>query len=91
VFDVDVNGGKNIKRYFGDDALSIFVMPPSLQVLEQRLRSRGTDSEEAIVKRLARSAEELAQAPAFDRTIVNDDLQHAVEETRNVIERFLTD
>ena len=91
VFDVDVNGGKNIKRYFGDDALSIFVMPPSLQVLEQRLRSRGTDSEEAIVKRLARSAEELEQAPAFDRTIVNDDLQHAVEETRNVIERFLTD
>jgi guanylate kinase len=60
-------------------------------VLEQRLRSRGTDSEEAIVKRLARSVEELAQAPAFDRTIVNDDLQHAVEETRNVIERFLTD
>ena len=59
VFDVDVNGGNNIKRYFGADALSIFVMPPSLEVLEQRLRSRGTDSEEAIVKRLARSAEEL--------------------------------
>ena len=73
VFDVDVNGGCNIKRYFGDDALSIFVMPPSLEVLEQRLRSRGTDSEEAIVKRLGRSAEELKQAPQFDVTIVNDD------------------
>ena len=89
VFDVDVNGGRNIKRYFGEDALSIFVMPPSIEVLEQRLRSRGTDSEEAIVKRLARSAEELKQAPAFDVTIVNDDLARAVEETRRVVERFL--
>ena len=89
VFDVDVNGGRNIKKYFGRDALSIFVMPPSVEVLEQRLRSRGTDSEEAIVKRLARSAEELKQAPQFDVTIVNDDLQRAVAETRNVIERFL--
>ena len=91
VFDVDVNGGKNIKRYFGKDALSIFVMPPSVEVLEQRLRSRGTDSEEAIVKRLARSAEELKQAPQFDVTIVNDDLRRAVEETRNVIEGFLNE
>lgn len=89
VFDVDVNGGKNIKKYFGSDALSIFVMPPSIDVLEQRLRSRGTDSEEAIVKRLARSAEELEQAPFFDRTIVNDDLQRAVDETRREIEIFL--
>lgn len=89
VFDVDVNGGCNIKRYFGADALSIFVMPPSLEVLEQRLRNRGTDSEEAIVKRLARSAEELKKAPQFDVTIVNDDLQRAVAETRSVIENFL--
>ncbi len=89
VFDVDVNGGRNIKRYFGGDALSIFVMPPSVEVLEQRLRSRGTDSEEAIVKRLARSAEELKQAPLFDVTIVNDDLQRAVMETRKAIESFL--
>ena len=89
VFDVDVNGGSNIKRYFGQDALSVFVMPPSLEVLEQRLRSRGTDSEEAIVKRLARSAEELKRAPQFDVTIVNDDLGRAVDEARRVIERFL--
>jgi guanylate kinase len=89
VFDVDVNGGRNIKRFFGADALSIFVMPPSLEVLEQRLRSRGTDSEEAIVKRLGRSAEELQQAPQFDVTIVNDDLQRAVAETRKKIEEFL--
>ncbi len=91
VFDVDVNGGRNIKEYFGGDALSIFVMPPSVEVLEQRLRSRGTDSEEAIVKRLARSAEELKQAPHFDVTIVNDDLQRAVKETRQVIDAFLNE
>lgn len=91
VFDVDVNGGKNIKKFFGNDALSIFVMPPSVEVLEHRLRSRGTDSEEAIVKRLARSAEELKQAPAFDVTIVNDDLQRAVGEARNVIEKFINE
>lgn len=89
VFDVDVNGGRNLKRYFGDQALSIFVMPPSLEVLEKRLRNRGTDSEEAIAKRLGRSAEELKQASHFDRTIVNDNLQHAVSETRREIEAFL--
>ncbi len=89
VFDVDVNGGRNIKRFFGSDALSIFVMPPSIEVLEQRLRSRGTDSEEAIAKRLGRSAEELKQASQFDVTIVNDELQRAVADTRKAIELFL--
>lgn len=89
VFDVDVNGGINIKRFFGDDALAIFVMPPSIEVLEQRLRGRGTESEESIVKRLARSAKELEEAPKFDVTIVNDDLDRAVEETKSVIESFL--
>lgn len=91
VFDVDVNGGKNIKRYFGNDALSVFVMPPSIEVLEQRLRSRGTDSEEAIVKRLGRSAEELKQAPHFDVIIVNDDLQRAVNEAKQIIEKFINE
>lgn len=91
VFDVDVNGGRNLKQHFGDQALSIFVMPPSIEVLEQRLRSRGTDSEEAIAKRLGRSAEELKQAPYFDCTVVNDDLKMAVEETRKLIEGFLND
>lgn len=89
VFDVDVNGGRNIKRHFGADALSIFVMPPSVEVLEQRLRNRGTESEESIGKRLARSAKELEEAPLFDVTIVNDDLQRAVEETKQVMEQFL--
>lgn len=89
VFDVDVNGGLNIKRYFGDDALAIFVMPPSIEVLEQRLRGRGTESEESIQKRLGRSAKELGEAHKFDATIINDDLCRAVEETREKIEEFL--
>ena len=89
VFDVDVNGGKNLKRYFGDNALSIFVMPPSVEVLEQRLRSRGTDSEESIARRLERSARELDESGNFDVTIVNDNLDDAVEEARRTIEQFL--
>ncbi len=91
IFDVDVNGGINIKRYFGDDALAIFVMPPSIEVLEQRLRKRGTESEESITKRLGRSAKELNEASKFDVTIINDDLDRAVEETKQVIENFLND
>ena len=89
VFDVDVNGGKNLKRYFGDKALSIFVMPPSIEVLEQRLRNRGTESEESIAKRLGRSAKELQESNHFDVTIINDDLETAVEETRRTVAEFL--
>ena len=89
IFDVDVNGGLNIKRFFGDNAMAIFVMPPSIEVLEQRLRQRGTESEESIQKRLGRSARELDEASRFDKTIVNDDLDRAVAETKAVIEMFL--
>lgn len=89
IFDVDVNGGINLKKYFGDEALALFVMPPSIEVLEQRLRKRGTESEESIQKRLGRSAKELNEASKFDVTIVNDDLERAVEETRRVLEEFL--
>lgn len=89
IFDVDVNGGKNIKRYFGKDALALFVMPPSVEELEARLRSRGTESEEAIQKRLGRSAAELKEAFNFDVTIVNDDLDRAVAETERQIKEYL--
>lgn len=89
IFDVDVNGGLNIKRFFGDSAMAIFVMPPSIEVLEQRLRQRGTESEESIQKRLGRSARELDEASRFDKTIVNDDLDRAVAETKAIIETFL--
>ena len=89
IFDVDVNGGMNIKKYFGADALAIFVMPPSVEVLSQRLRNRGTESEEAIAKRLARSAEELKMSDKFDVTIVNDLLDKAVDETQRIINNYL--
>lgn len=89
IFDVDVNGGMNIKRYFGNDALALFVMPPSIEVLEQRLRNRGTESEEAIERRIGRSAAELRMASSFDVTIVNDDLAKAVDETERVIRGYL--
>ena len=90
IFDVDVNGGMNIKKYFGSEALALFVMPPSIEVLEMRLRNRGTESEEAITKRLARSAAELKMAEQFDVTIVNDDLFRAVDETQRVINNYLS-
>ena len=89
IFVVDVNGGMNIKKYFGSDALAIFVMPPSVEVLSQRLRSRGTESEEAISKRLARSAEELKMSDRFDVTVVNDLLGRAVDETQRIINNYL--
>ncbi|MCQ2298405.1 MAG: guanylate kinase [Bacteroidales bacterium] len=89
IFDVDVNGGKNIKKYFGDDALALFVMPPSVEELERRLRGRGTESEESIMKRLGRSALELNESVHFDKTIINDDLDRAVKETADSIKKYL--
>ena len=89
IFDVDVNGGMNIKKYFGPDALALFVMPPSIEVLEMRLRNRGTESEDSIVKRLARSEAELKMADRFDVTIINDQLDRAVDETQKVINNYL--
>lgn len=90
IFDVDVNGGMNLKKYFGPDALALFVMPPSVEVLEQRLRGRGTESEENISKRLARSAAELNMSDQFDVTIVNDILSDAVDKTQQVINNYLS-
>lgn len=90
IFDVDVNGGMNLKKYFGPDALALFVMPPSVEVLEQRLRGRGTESEENISKRLARSAAELKMSDQFDVTIVNDILSDAVDKTQQVINNYLS-
>lgn len=89
LFDVDVKGGMNLKRYFGPDALALFIMPPSIEALEQRLRHRGTDSEESISKRLQRAAEELEEAKKFDHTIINDQLESSVEETERLIRAYL--
>ena len=89
VFDVDVVGALNIKKLFGDQALSIFIMPPSVEVLRARLEGRGTDSPEAIERRLAKAEQEIAYASKFDRVIVNDDLETAYAEARRVVGDFL--
>ena len=77
IFDVDVKGGVNLKKYFGDKALSIFVQAPSVEALRERLIKRGTDSPEAIEERVAKAAEEMTYAPKFDYVLVNDDLKKA--------------
>jgi len=89
VFDVDVKGGVNIKRYYGDEALSLFIQPPSVAELRRRLEGRGTDSAEAIEQRLAKAEYELTFAPQFDHVIVNDDLEKAKQETLDIVSQFL--
>lgn len=89
IMDVDVKGGVNIKKRFGDRALSIFIMPPGMEELERRLRGRATDSEEKIRRRLDKAEYEMGFAPQFDHTVVNDDLGHAVEQTESLIRNFL--
>ncbi len=89
VFDVDVKGGINLKKYFGDKALSIFVKIPSLDILEERLRSRGTESEESLKKRLFKAQFELSFQDKFDIVVVNEDLAKALVEVENIVMRFL--
>jgi guanylate kinase len=89
LFDVDVVGGINIKKQFGDKALAVFVMPPSIDVLRERLTGRATDNEEEIEKRLAKAEEELRYARQFDHIILNDDLVLAQEEAENILTTFL--
>jgi guanylate kinase len=89
IFDVDVKGGLNLKKIFGTDALAIFVMPPSMQELEERLRSRKTETEEKIQTRLAKAQSELETASLFDKIILNDNLEKAISEAKIMIEAFL--
>ena len=89
VFDVDVKGGVNIKKYYGDDALSLFIQPPSVEELRRRLEGRGTDTSEAIAQRLAKAEYELTFAPQFDRVVVNDDLEQAKQEILSIVKEFL--
>ncbi len=89
VFDVDVKGGCNIKQYYGDRALSIFIQPPSIEELRHRLVGRATDAPEVIEQRIERAAFELTFAPKFDRVVINDDLDRAVEETLRIVKEFV--
>lgn len=89
VFDVDVKGGCNIKKFYGNRALSIFIQPPSIDELRRRLEGRGTDAPEVINDRIARAEFELSFAGQFDKVVVNDDLQKAEEETMAIVKEFL--
>lgn len=90
VFDVDVVGGLNIKKQYADRALSIFIAPPSIQELKQRLVNRGTDSPEMIEKRIGKADYEMSFAPQFDIVVVNDDLEKAKREAEQAIRLFLS-
>lgn len=91
IFDVDVVGGCNIKHFYGDRALSVFIQPPSIEELRKRLEGRGTDAQDVIESRLAKAAYELTFAPKFDRVIINDDLEKAKAEALQVITEFLNE
>ncbi|MFI3299208.1 MAG: guanylate kinase [Rikenellaceae bacterium] len=89
VFDVDVKGGVGLKKVFGESALSLFIMPPSVEELRSRLTGRATDSVEAIERRVAKAAQEMEFAPHFDRVVVNDILSDAINESRSMIRDFI--
>ena len=85
IFDVDVKGGVNLKKYFGDKALSIFIQAPSVEELRKRLIARGTDSAEAIAKRVAKASEEMTYADKFDYILVNDTVEECVDHLHQII------
>ena len=89
IFDVDVVGGCNIKRFYGDRALSVFIQPPSIEELRKRLEGRGTDSPETINSRIAKAEFELSYAPKFDLIVVNDELEKAEAQALEAIRKFL--
>lgn len=90
IFDVDVVGGLNLKKIMGENALAIFVQPPSFGELENRLRFRSTETEEKISMRLAKAQIELARAPEFDYILLNDDLQRACKEAKEIVRTFIS-
>lgn len=89
IFDIDVAGGLNLKKSFGEQACAIFIQPPSVEVLEQRLRSRGTDDEASLQLRLGKAVYEMEQASKFDHMVVNDNLEQAEKEAEKIILDFL--
>jgi guanylate kinase len=90
-FDMDVEGALRLKRQFGEQALAVYIEAPSMEILEQRLRNRGTDTEEKIQIRLGKAALEAQRAPLFDVRIVNDELDRATQALRSAVDAFLTD
>ena len=89
IFDVDVKGGINLKKIFGDEALSIFIQPPSVEELRKRLEGRGTDSKEEIEKRVSKAEEEISYSKNFDKIIINDDLEVSSKEIIETVKEFV--
>ena len=89
LFDIDVVGGLNLKKEYGEKALAIFVKPPSIEILEERLRSRESDDEESLQKRLGQAEYELSFAPKFDLILVNDSLEKALADAEAMVQEFL--
>ncbi|MEY4330854.1 MAG: hypothetical protein RL609_1602, partial [Bacteroidota bacterium] len=90
IFDVDVQGGMNLKKIFGDQALAIFVQPPSIEALNFRLRNRSTESPEKIAMRIAKAGSEMKYAPKFDIQLLNEKLEVALKEAEQVVGKFLS-
>lgn len=89
IFDVDVLGGLNIKKFYGDEALSVFIEPPTMEELENRLKNRGTENDASLKKRLAKAEYELSFAQQFDKIVLNDDLKTAQQEMIDLVRDFL--
>ncbi len=89
IFDVDVIGGLNLKKQFGDSALAIFVMPPSIEHLEKRLKSRETETPESIARRIGKAEKELQTADQFDKIVLNDNLENAFNEAEKLVNEFI--
>ena len=89
IFDMDVVGGLNLKKQFGEESLAVFVMPPSIEHLEKRLQSRETETLESIKRRIGKAENELQAAPMFDKIILNDTLAHALAEAEKLVSEFL--
>ncbi|HOZ50382.1 MAG TPA: guanylate kinase [Chitinophagaceae bacterium] len=89
--DIDVQGALRLKKHYGENALTLFIQAPSIEVLEQRLKSRGTETEQSLAERIDKAKEELKFANLFDYIIVNDDLQDACEASKDLIHEFLKD
>ncbi len=89
IFDIDVIGGLNLKKHFKNQALAVFIQPPSLEIIEQRLRNRGTESEDQLKKRLSKAEKELSYSNSFDEIIVNDNLSDSLKNAEALVKTFI--
>lgn len=90
LLDIEVKGASTIKNIYGDKCVAIFIRPPSLQVLKERLTKRGTETKQSLQKRIERAEKELTYANSFDYTVVNDDLDHACKQVKTILQTFIT-